>query len=43
MKFREETLAAPLPEDIQKLKWFGDFETEKRVIQKRLEKDIPRG
>lgn len=43
MKFREETLAAPLPEDIQKLKWFGDFETEKRIIQKRLEKDIPQG
>lgn len=41
MKFREETLAAPLPEDIQKLKWFGDFETEKRVIERRLKKDIP--
>lgn len=41
-KFEGEMLAAPLPEDIQKLKWHGDFETALRVIERRLKKDIPR-
>lgn len=41
MKFTEEMLAAPLPEDIQKLKWYGDFEVALRVIDRRLEADIP--
>lgn len=41
MKFTEEMLAAPLPEDIQKLKWYGDFEVALRVIDKRLKTDIP--
>ncbi|MDO5417115.1 MAG: transglutaminase-like domain-containing protein [Lachnospiraceae bacterium] len=41
MKFTESMLAAPLPEDIQKLKWYGDFEVADRVIRKRLETDIP--
>lgn len=34
-------LHVPLPEDIEKLKWHGDFERALRVIDKRLEKDIP--
>lgn len=42
MKFREEMLAAPLPEDIEKLKWHGDFKTALRVIERRLQKDIPK-
>ncbi|MDO4329952.1 MAG: transglutaminase-like domain-containing protein [Lachnospiraceae bacterium] len=41
MKFTEGMLAAPLPEDIQKLKWYGDFEVALRVIDKRLKTDIP--
>lgn len=36
-----EYLSVPLPEDIEKLKWFGDFERAQRVIDMRLEKDIP--
>lgn len=36
-----EYLTVPLPEDIMKLKWFGDFERAKRLIEKRLKKDIP--
>lgn len=34
-------LSVPLPEDIEKLKWFGDFERAQKVIDMRLEKDIP--
>ena len=41
MKFTEKTLMAPLPEDLKKLKWYGDFPVMKRVIQKRLSRDIP--
>ncbi len=41
MKFTEDMLAAPLPEDIQKLKWYGDFEVALRVIDRRLKADLP--
>ena len=34
-------LTVGLPEDIEKLKWYGDFERAERVINMRLEKDIP--
>ena len=34
-------LTIDLPEDIKKLKWYGDFERANRVIDMRLEKDIP--
>lgn len=32
---------APLPEDLQKLKWYGDFPVMERVIQKRLRRELP--
>lgn len=34
-------LAVKLPEDIEKLKWYGDFDRAERVIDMRLKKDIP--
>jgi len=34
-------LSVPLPEDIKKLKWYGDFERANHVIDMRLAKDIP--
>ena len=34
-------LTVGLPEDIEKLKWYGDFERAEKVINMRLEKDIP--
>lgn len=34
-------LTVSLPEDIEKLKWYGDFERAERVITMRLEKEIP--
>lgn len=34
-------LTIKLPEDIEKLKWYGDFERAKKLIDMRLEKDIP--
>lgn len=34
-------LTVELPEDIAKLKWFGDFERAKKVIHMRLQKDLP--
>ena len=36
-------LAVPLPEDILKLKWAGEFEQADRVIDRRLKKDLPEG
>ncbi|MBS6951713.1 MAG: transglutaminase domain-containing protein [Enterocloster asparagiformis] len=36
------TLSTPLPEDIQKLKWCGQFEQARRVIGLRLERELPR-
>lgn len=41
MRFREEMLAAPLPENIEKLKWHGDFKTALQVIERYLKRDIP--
>lgn len=35
-------LTVGLPEDIEKLKWYGDFERAERVIDMRLQKDIPK-
>lgn len=34
-------LTVSLPEDIEKLKWYGDFERARKVIHMRLEKDLP--
>jgi hypothetical protein len=34
-------LEVPLPEDIQKIKWYGDFNTVKKIIDRRLQADIP--
>lgn len=34
-------LTVSLPEDIAKLKWYGDFERAERLIDMRLKKDIP--
>ena len=34
-------LTVNLPEDVQKLKWFGDFERARKVIDLYLDKDIP--
>ena len=34
-------MAAPLPEDLQKLKWYGDFPVMRRMIEKRLNTDLP--
>lgn len=34
-------LSVPLPEDIEKLKWYGDFDRAQRVIDMRLKKEIP--
>ena len=34
-------LSTPLPEDIAKLKYFGDFDRLLRVIDLKLKKDIP--
>lgn len=36
-----ETLAVPLPEDIEKLKWRGEFDRAARIIDNRLKRDIP--
>ena len=36
-------LAVPLPEDILKLKWAGEFEQADRVIDRRLKKELPEG
>ena len=34
-------LTVPLPEDIEKLKWHGDFTRALKIIENRLGKDIP--
>lgn len=34
-------LAVPLPEDILKLKWCGEFEQAERIIDRRLKKELP--
>lgn len=35
------SLSVPLPEDIMKLKWAGEFEQACRVIDRRLKKKLP--
>ena len=35
------SLTVPLPEDIMKLKWCGEFEQAQRVIDQRLTKKLP--
>lgn len=35
------SLLAPLPEDIEKLKWYGDFERAQKLIDLRLQKELP--
>ncbi len=41
MKTQMEWLAYPLPEDILKRKWYGDFDGAARIIQKRLAGPLP--
>lgn len=36
-----EYLSVPLPEDIEKVKWYGDFAQADRMIDMRLKTDIP--
>ena len=36
-----EYLHIPLPEDIEKVKWYGDFDQAARMIELRLQTDIP--
>ena len=41
MRFDLAYLSVPLPEDVMKLKYYGDFERLNRVIDLKLQKDIP--
>lgn len=41
MRYDLKCLAVPLPEDVQKLKYYGDIERLNRVIDLKLQKDIP--
>lgn len=41
MKYDLKYLSVPLPEDVAKLKYFGDLERLNRVIDLKLQKDIP--
>ena len=41
MRYDLKCLAVPLPEDVLKLKYYGDIERLNRVIDKKLTKDIP--
>ena len=41
MRYDLKCLAVPLPEDVLKLKYYGDLERLNRVIDSKLEKDIP--
>ena len=36
-----ESLSVPLPEDIEKVKWYGDFAQAAKMIDLRLKTDIP--
>ena len=38
---RLEAIGYPLPEDIEKLKWYGDFESCEALIHQRMAEDIP--
>ena len=39
MEYDLRYLAEPLPEDIKKLKWAGDFDMARKVIESRLSSD----
>jgi transglutaminase-like putative cysteine protease len=41
MKENLEAIGYPLPEDIEKLKWYGDFDGCLRLIDRRLQENIP--
>ena len=41
MDYQIEALGYPLPEDIEKLKWHGDYNEATRLIHSRLQEDIP--
>ena len=41
MDYQIEALGYPLPEDIEKLKWHGDYGEATRLIHARLQEDIP--
>ncbi len=41
MRYDLKCLAVPLPEDVLKLKYYGDVDRLNRVIDRKLEKDIP--
>lgn len=41
MRYDLKCLAVPLPEDVLKLKYYGDIERLNRVIDSKLKKDIP--
>ena len=41
MKEKLEAIGYPLPEDIEKLKWYGDFAACRELIEYRLGEDIP--
>lgn len=41
MKEALEAIGYPLPEDIEKLKWYGDFDGCIALIDQRMEEDIP--
>ena len=41
MDYQIEALGYPLPEDIEKLKWHGDYAEAMELIHTRLEEDIP--
>ena len=43
MRYDLKCLAYPLPEDVLKLKYFGDLDRLNRVIDQKLDKDIPQG
>ncbi len=41
MKEILESIGYPLPEDIEKLKWYGDFDGCLRLIEQRMAENIP--
>ena len=41
MDYQIEALGYPLPEDIEKLKWHGDYAEAIELIHTRLGEDIP--
>ena len=41
MRERVEAIGYPLPEDIEKLKWYGDFDGCLALIDQRMAENIP--